>query len=569
MATGILTYLDGTRAPFLIAESRAGERLLLTVGEELDYTRIAYLDFDIDLFHARKGEEGYFLITQGTGTLRDSGLCYFHERSDCEVLTPALTMYLYGARTPRATYAAIVTGLPYESTRVLRVKDGEYACYPRFMIEGKAPYEPIAVEVTYLAPDARYPEMARVYRRYRLAQCGYRTLKDRMSDTVRYASESLYVRVRMGWKPVPSPVAEQTPATEPPMHTACTFDRVGEIMDAYHALGVKRAEFCLVGWNVRGHDGRWPQVFPVEPQLGGEKALLRLIRHAKELGYTVSCHTNSMDAYRIAENFSEDDLIVERDGKIFVASNGVWGGGRPYNLCPVCALRQAKEQLPRVAALGFNGLHYIDVITAVPARDCCSPAHPVTRREGARTFENVMLYARDLFGGISSEGAFDESMRDCDFILYTSFANERDHFDGMLDCRVPLWQLVYHGLVMSCPYSVAVNAIISGEQDNLLKTIEYGGRPAIYYYSKFVTESKERQNWMGDCDFTCHDESDMQCCAQAAKRWYDIYEPMAYLQLETMEDHREVAPGVFAVTYSDGSCVTVDYNQKTWKLEKA
>lgn len=569
MASGIVVYLNGERAAFSIAESRVGERLLLTVGEALDYEKIAYLDFDTGLSHAKVGEEGFYLLTQGSGSLRDSGLCYFHERADTEVVSDFLTMYLYGARTPRATYAAIITGMTYESKRVLRVKDGEYCCYPRFEINGKVPYEPITVAITMLPADASYADMAKVYRRFRLTECGYRSIKDRMTEQLCYACESLYVRVRQGWKPVPSPVAEQTLETEPPMHTACTFRQVGEIMDAYHAAGIKKAEFCLVGWNIRGHDGRFPQMFPVEPALGGEEELVRLIKHAKELGYTISCHTSSTGAYRIAENFSEDDLIVERDGKIYVAPNGIWGGGRPYHVCPVCALRIVKEQIPRVAALGFNGIHYDDVITAVPPRDCISPAHPVNRREGARAFEDVMLYERDLFGGISSEGSYDQSMRDCDFILYTSFATQADAFSGMIDRCIPLWQLVYHGIVLSNPYCITVNAVVSDDPNNLLKVIEYGGRPAIYYYSKFVTETADRKNWMGDTDFVYNSEADLERFTAAAKRWYDIYEQMAYLQLETMEDHREVAPGVFAVTYSDGSCVTVDYNQRTWTLEKA
>ena len=48
----------------------------------------------------------------------------------------------------------------------------------------------------------------------------------------------------------------------------------------------------------------------------------------------------------------------------------------------------------------------------------------------------------------------------------------------------------------------------------------------------------------------------------------DIFEPMAYLQYEFMEKHERVADGVYAITYSDGSVVTVDYNTKTHSLKK-
>ena len=41
----------------------------------------------------------------------------------------------------------------------------------------------------------------------------------------------------------------------------------------FKSQGIDKAEFCLVGWNVSGHDGRFPQLSPVEERLGGEKKL--------------------------------------------------------------------------------------------------------------------------------------------------------------------------------------------------------------------------------------------------------------------------------------------------------
>ena len=49
----------------------------------------------------------------------------------------------------------------------------------------------------------------------------------------------------------------------------------------------------------------------------------------------------------------------------------------------------------------------------------------------------------------------------------------------------------------------------------------------------------------------------------------DIYEELSYLQYEFMEEHTCCGDGVYKVTYSDGSVITVDYNQKSYHLEKA
>ena len=56
---------------------------------------------------------------------------------------------------------------------------------------------------------------------------------------------------------------------------------MGDILDEVKRQGVERAEVCLVGWNQKGHDGRFPELFPVEEQLGGEDKLRKLIKNLK------------------------------------------------------------------------------------------------------------------------------------------------------------------------------------------------------------------------------------------------------------------------------------------------
>lgn len=41
----------------------------------------------------------------------------------------------------------------------------------------------------------------------------------------------------------------------------------------------------------------------------------------------------------------------------------------------------ASDTLPKVAKLGFYEMHYIDVITCTPPRECFNKNHPVTKIE--------------------------------------------------------------------------------------------------------------------------------------------------------------------------------------------
>ncbi|MBO5754468.1 MAG: hypothetical protein J6R89_00265, partial [Clostridia bacterium] len=400
------------------------------------------------------------------------------------------------------------------------------------------------------------------YRGYLLKYGGCKPIVERENDILRYAKESMYVRIRMGWKEVPSPVAEQTPENEPPMHVACDFDRVGELMDAFHARGIDKAEFCLVGWNISGHDGRWPQALPVDERLGGEKKLRELIAHAKELGYHITCHTNSGDAYSIAEGFTEEWMQRGTKGDTIATEGWFWAGGRAYQLCPQKALEIAETTLPKVADLGFYGLHYIDVIGLHPLKECYDPRHPLHFQETKDCYHKIASLAKKLFGGFSSEGAREHFCDALDYALYITFHDyqAKDSLHPFGDERIPLWQIVYHGIVLANPYTATVNAPMKG-REGVLKLYEYGGRPSLYYYSRFVTEKEDNMinDWMGKTDFVMTTDEQLASTADLAAKLYHEYKPMARLQSLFIDKHEKLSDTLCRTTYSDGTTVTVDY----------
>ena len=161
--------------------------------------------------------------------------------------------------------------------------------------------------------------MAAVYRQYQLDRGEVRPIKERAAERpeLAYAAKAPEVRVRLGWKPVPSPVPEQNAENEPEMHVAITFERFKQIVDEFQRQGIKEAEFCLVGWNIGGHDGRYPQIFPPDERLGGEQGLKDAVAYAQSKGYQVVCHQNYSDAYRASQIgglWDEGFLLVKKDG---------------------------------------------------------------------------------------------------------------------------------------------------------------------------------------------------------------------------------------------------------------
>ena len=530
-----------------------GDKIIIKKEDVVSETE--YLEVQFDEWEACVGEEGYYVLSDASK--KGSLLCYFKDKEEAEYLFKQNTMPIFGVKKRDSFFLLIADGMKYSFYMRVGLKDGKYYAAARFLLDGDVPYEDISFYIIELGKDAEYSDMANYYRDYQLQRGACVPLKERVkgNNHLKYAVDSVYIRIRMGWKPAPARILEQTIENEPEMKVACTFDRVKDIIDELKRQGVDKAELCLVGWNISGHDGRWPQMFPVEEKLGGETKLRELIRYAQENGYQIVCHTNSTDCYHIANDYSEELIVKKKDGSLQIDPLN-WSGGRAYHLCAQTAYELAKRDLPKVADLGFKGVHYIDVISVIPLRKCYAPNHPVNESKANDYYREIAMDCKNMFGGFSSEGVFDFAAEYLDYGLYATF---EDNDMAFFDREIPLWQMVYNGIIMHNPSTTTVNYPIKSPQSRL-KVIEYGGRPSFYYYSKFITNA-HNVDWLGKEDLECGTEEDLRASVAYIKEAYEEYKTRQNLQYEFMIDHRETAPGVYEVTYSDGTVVQVDYKK--------
>ena len=123
-------------------------------------------------------------------------------------------------------------------------------------------------------------------------------------------------------------------------------------------------------------------------------------------------------------------------------------------------------------------------------------------------------------------------------------------------CSVPIWQLVYHGIILSNPFSKTTNYTLKGDLARV-KLAEYGGRPLFYFHSTFVTT---KRNWMGDEDISCETDQAVATGMAAIKAGVEDYNTRWHLQTEFMEEHEMVAPNVSRTVYSDGSEIVANYS---------
>ncbi len=519
-----------------------------------------------DLFAAACGETGYLVLPIQLGVQ-----CRYTKRAPEHVRIPIYSgdtqmgfMPCFGLVRRQGCLTGILVAGACDASLAAQIcagEEGRYAVAPVFHLRAYAddPISNDAFAVRYLydeGPDTSYATVGRRYRAYQLAEGGLRPLKERMAErpTLRYAAGAINIRIRQAWKPAPG-VTDQTVENEPPVKAAMTFDQVSAMLDRMRATGLEKAEICLVGWNTKGHDGRYPQVLPVEESLGGEEALKRLTAHAKALGYQITCHDNYYDAYRISEDWDANDIIVNHDGSL--AKGGVWSGGQSYLLCSrLAAQKYLRRNIAAEKALGFAGVHYSDVLSIIGPKRCYHPAHPATHAQTAQARCEMLRYFQTEMGGSSSEGFLDFTAPALDRALYVEFGRDKLLARSYVDAIIPLLPIVYHGIIL---YNISVESVNSIIKDAAirLRCAEYGSIAQAYVFSGFMTEKKD--NWMGQVDLTAVDEADMYRTVDLLKQQAELFAQITQLQTELIENHEQLDDAVYRTTYENGSRVTVNY----------
>ncbi len=514
---------------------------------------------------ARVGETGYWFSPYGHYGEFDSTNGMF------EATGEKMSMPMYGWSTPRGSYLAVITSMTCYPHMMVEAADGEYAISCVLDEElCRHPYSDFEIVFFKMPSGAAYADLAKRYRDYQLARGAVKPFKERVksSPVLKQALESPEIRIRQAWKPVPSPLPHQQPENEPEPHVAVTFDRVRDIVRELKRQGVERAELCLVGWNIGGHDGRWPQSFPSEPRLGGDARLKALVSDTLAAGYLIVPHGNFLDAYEIADSWDAEWTVKNPDGTPLVAATGpnaTWGGGRTYRICPQRAYeRFCTKDIPRMAAFGFKGMGYFDVVSLLCAPGCRDPRHSISPADGARYWGLCAELSKREFGGFASEGAMDHFAGALDYALYASFVQPHAIESrwrtgkGLAKRHVPIFQIVYNGIIASNPFTSSVNFTAQSHYWRL-KLIEYGGRPAFYFYSKFLSPGGGLKDWMGDGDLRCDSDETLAASVARIKEGADIYASLSRLQYEFIDGHDSPVDGVWRTVYSDGTRVYVNY----------
>ena len=520
------------------------------------WLRIDYIDFFCDDAKAQKGDDGYWVASYGfMGKFKaDKG----------KFVSGKNSIPVYGVKKGDEAFVAIVKGLRWEYELRVEVKAGKYNIFPRFNIKGIGMpiYEDIVIDFTYFkGKDANYSAMGREYRKYMLESGAVKPLKERIkgNPTLKYTTEAVFLKFSMAsfmrqgetklnrgfwWKDSDAPNIQKFR----------DFDNMMGVLKKLKELGIDKADIIITNWNWRSN-GRSPINYMAEPELGGNAKCKQFLAMAKDMGYHVSPHILHTENYTVSPAFNKDDLALQLDGG-YIHYNGM--GGEAYRPCfHQVYYKQVLHSYTVMRELGFSGPMHIDVTSAINPYPCFNLSHPCTRKDCAYYMNMVGLLSDAFFGGYTSESSVDSTANTLDYVLYVTGlgeANRKRHYP-LTDAIVPLWQIAYHGIIMSNPYISTVDYNTYGDKvkfnglhwgsdksgkERRLKFIEFGGR--LTYYGALVKDKT------------------LEKVAQA----YKEYKPLRYLQLEFMDYHGELAKDVYITRYSDGSEVVSNYTDKDY-----
>ena len=144
-----------------------------------------------------------------------------------------------------------------------------------------------------------------------------------------------------------------------------------------------------------------------------------------------------------------------------------------------------------------------------------------------------------------------------DYGLYVTFGNGFGvKAVPLCDRFLPFFEVAYHGILLYNPMSTTVNYPLKEKNERLTLYLR-GGKPSMYYYSKFRTGGAK--NWMGEIDLICGSDKELRESVAVIKRALDEYAPLADKQFCYMERYDILGNGIEVATYEDGSRVVGNF----------
>lgn len=324
-------------------------------------------------------------------------------------------------------------------------------------------------------------------------------------------------------------------------HQIVPIEQIANDLRKLKEKGVTSAYVHLDGWGYYGYDSGHPDIIPPSPEIGGIEKLKILAKTCEELDYVLALHDNYRDFYLNAVSFNPKLAITNRSG--VKEKHSIWCGGPQMILSPRFIAPYVRRNYEWLFGqdLNIKGV-YLDVFSIVPLEESYEKFCPVSRSECAKYRISAFNYLKSKGLIISSEEPTDYLVSVIDLVHHGPYwltpSLERGERVGI---PVPLFNLVYHESLI-IPWSTSKDGgwgIPRGDA-GYLHCILNAGMP----YLTINADKEEIERILEIC------------------RLYKHCQLLEMTNHEFLDDNFRIQ----RTTFSDGTTVIVDFEQKTYQI---
>lgn len=327
-----------------------------------------------------------------------------------------------------------------------------------------------------------------------------------------------------------------------------TFSQAQSILESLQKAGVEVMDVQLKGWMKNGYDSG-PVQFPVNSKLGGAKGLNGLIDYAIKNNVNLSLITDLVEANSKYGGFSKRNDVVYLGNKAILTNYKQ----SKFLLAPSAFKNKFDSFVKKVEDYKLSGIQLENIGQNViynynsdkyeTAKDCIVTYTEMLSRLN-NTYSNTSVEGGNAYVIPYVDKVTNIPMSDTGFQLTTK--------------AVPFYQIAFHGIV---DYTGTAGNLSSDLEKEKLKWIELGYMPYFeltYKGSEALMDTK--YNKLFSSGYYEWGDSLIEIYKEFSTNLQDVWN-------QTIEKHEEIKEDVYKVTYSNGTCIYVNYNKNSVSVD--
>ncbi|WP_199613925.1 DUF5696 domain-containing protein [Paenibacillus alkalitolerans] len=381
--------------------------------------------------------------------------------------------------------------------------------------------------------EADYAGMAARYRRYLMQEKGMRKLEDNNEPLPLYIS-------LIGGDTADGMIGDR-------YIQATSTEEAGLIVTELRNRGVGKMYVTYMGWQKGGYSAHGGY-FPADDRLGGNEGMKRFVElahsmHAKVLlGVNYDLNNTGANGF-MAQYHAVRDMagtiqkFRHRKDNLYMASQQF-------------ILETIEGDLSEYQKFGADGL-FLEQAGSMLASDYNARTGS-DRTEALKLQEEIFQQVNDSLGIVEAENP---NFYAVDNVTHIRNLSDDFSYDLFSEKPVPFAQIALHGLIT---YTSSEENDRHQNTNDFLRDIEYGALPS-FVFTQVETEALTEAHGLQLKSSAFAD------WAETAAAEYERYnKALAGVQSKFITDHRELANGVMATIYEDGTTILVNYNDNPY-----